>query len=56
VTRLALLDGPATAAVRDQPAAVYRAAMGAAPFLETEVETGWSAVHPPVGEATSAVE
>jgi hypothetical protein len=44
VTRLVLLDGPATAAVRDQLVAVYRAAMGAAPFHETEVETGWFAV------------
>jgi ribosomal protein S18 acetylase RimI-like enzyme len=37
------LDGPATAAAADQLVAVYRAAMGAAPFHETEVETGWFA-------------
>jgi ribosomal protein S18 acetylase RimI-like enzyme len=43
VTDLALLDGRATAAVSDQLVAVYRAAMGAAPFFETEVETGWFA-------------
>jgi ribosomal protein S18 acetylase RimI-like enzyme len=41
VTDLALLDGRATAAVSEQLVAVYRAAMGAAPFFETEVETGW---------------
>jgi ribosomal protein S18 acetylase RimI-like enzyme len=43
VTRLERLDGPATAAVRDQLVAVDRAAMGAPPFAETEVETGWFA-------------
>ena len=42
MTRLALLDGPATAAARDQLVAVYRAAMGAAPFHQTEVETGFA--------------
>jgi hypothetical protein len=36
VTELACLDGPATAAVSDQLVAVYRAAMGAPPFSETE--------------------
>jgi Acetyltransferase (GNAT) domain len=40
VTRLDRLDGPATAAISEQLVAVYRAAMGAAPFHETEVETG----------------
>ena len=53
MTRLALLDGPATATVRDQLVAVYRAAMGAAPFHETEVETGWFADEL-TGEATEA--
>src|SRR5829696_4546261 len=53
LTRLALLDGPATAAVRDQLMAVYRAAMGAAPFHETEVETGWFAEEL-AGEVTEA--
>jgi GNAT superfamily N-acetyltransferase len=43
VTELAYLDGPATAAVSDQLVAVYRAAMAAPPFFETEVETGWFA-------------
>jgi hypothetical protein len=43
VTGLARLDGPGAAAVSDQLVAVYRAAMGAAPFFETEVETGWFA-------------
>ena len=43
MTELVCLDGPGTAAVRDQLVAVYRAAMGAAPFFETEVETGWFA-------------
>jgi GNAT superfamily N-acetyltransferase len=43
VTRLACLDGPATAAVSDRLVAVYRAAMGAAPFHETEVEAGFFA-------------
>jgi ribosomal protein S18 acetylase RimI-like enzyme len=40
VTRLDRLDGPATAAVSDRLVDVYRAAMGAAPFHETEVEAG----------------
>jgi hypothetical protein len=54
MTRLALLDGPAMAAVRDQLVAVYRAAMGAAPlFHETEVETGWFAEEL-AGEVTEA--
>jgi hypothetical protein len=43
VTELACLDGPARAAVSDQLMAVYRAAMAAPPFFETEVETGWFA-------------
>jgi ribosomal protein S18 acetylase RimI-like enzyme len=43
VTDLARLDGPATASVSGQVVAVYRAAMSAEPFLETEVETGWFA-------------
>jgi ribosomal protein S18 acetylase RimI-like enzyme len=43
VTRLDRLDGPATAAISEQLVDVYRAAMGAAPFFETEVETGWFA-------------
>jgi ribosomal protein S18 acetylase RimI-like enzyme len=43
VTELTRLDGPAAAAVSEQLVAVYRAAMGAAPFFETEVETGWFA-------------
>jgi hypothetical protein len=43
VTDLARLDGPATASVSGQLVAVYRAAMSAEPFLETEVETGWFA-------------
>ena len=43
MTRLDRLDGPATAAISDQLVDVYRAAMGAAPFHETEVETGWFA-------------
>jgi ribosomal protein S18 acetylase RimI-like enzyme len=43
VTRLACLDGPTTATLSDQLVAVYRAAMGAPPFGETEVETGWFA-------------
>ena len=38
MTRLACLDGPAAAALSDQLVAVYRAAMGAPPFAETEVE------------------
>jgi hypothetical protein len=43
VTDLVRLDGPATAAIADQLVAVYRAAMSAPPFFETEVETGWFA-------------
>ena len=43
MTRLDHLDGPATAAISEQLVDVYRAAMGAAPFHETEVETGWFA-------------
>ena len=43
MTELACLAGPGTAAVSDQLVAVYRAAMGAPPFFETEVETGWFA-------------
>ena len=43
MTGLARLDGPETAAVSDQLVAVYQAAMSAAPFHETEVETGWFA-------------
>ena len=43
MTRLACLDAPATAALSDQLVDVYRAAMGAPPFHETEVETGWFA-------------
>ena len=43
MTSLARLDGKETAAVSDQLVAVYRAAMSAPPFFETEVETGWFA-------------
>ena len=43
MTGLVRLDGPETAALSDQLVAVYRAAMSAAPFHETEVETGWFA-------------
>jgi ribosomal protein S18 acetylase RimI-like enzyme len=43
MTELVCLDGPGTAAVRDQLVAVYRAAMAAPPFFEREVETGWFA-------------
>jgi ribosomal protein S18 acetylase RimI-like enzyme len=43
VTDLTRLGGPATAAAADQLVAVYRAAMSAPPFFETEVETGWFA-------------
>ncbi len=43
MTRRACLDGPATAALSDQLLGVYRAAMGAPPFHETDVETGWFA-------------
>ena len=70
MTRLDRLDGPATAAVSDRLVDVYRAAMGAAPFHETEVEAGFFAEElageleepdppasgPPVGEATSPAE
>jgi ribosomal protein S18 acetylase RimI-like enzyme len=41
VTDLACLDGGQVAAISDRLAAVYRAAMGAEPFHETEVETGF---------------
>jgi hypothetical protein len=40
VTDLARLDGPATAAIAGELVAVYRSAMGAPPFSETEVEAG----------------
>ena len=53
MTELACLDGPATAAVSDQLVAVYRAAMAAPPFFETEVETGWVAQEL-AGELTEA--
>jgi ribosomal protein S18 acetylase RimI-like enzyme len=53
MTELACLDGPATAAVSDQLVAVYRVAMGAPPFSETEVETGWFAEEL-AGELTEA--
>jgi hypothetical protein len=43
VTDLTRLVGPATAAIADQLVAVYRAATGAPPFFETEVEAGWFA-------------
>ena len=43
MTDLVRLDGPATAAIADELVAVYRAAMSAPPFFETEVETGWFA-------------
>ena len=43
MTDLTRLDGPGAAAVSDQLVAVHRAAMGAAPFFETDVETGWFA-------------
>ena len=43
MTELTLLAGQEVAAISDQLVAVYRAAMGAAPFHETEVETGWFA-------------
>ena len=43
MTDLARLDGPGTAAVADRLVEVYRAAMGAAPFHETEVEAGFFA-------------
>ena len=41
MTDLACLDGRQVAAISDRLAAVYRAAMGAEPFHETEVETGF---------------
>jgi ribosomal protein S18 acetylase RimI-like enzyme len=43
MTQLACLDGPVTAAVSDRLVDIYRAAMGAAPFHETEVEAGFFA-------------
>ncbi|HEV2893974.1 MAG TPA: hypothetical protein VG411_09485 [Actinomycetota bacterium] len=43
MTRLGRLDGPATAAISEQLVDVYRAAMGAPPFHETEVEAGFFA-------------
>ena len=53
MTRLARLDGKETAAVSDQLVAVYRAAMAAPPFFESEVETGWFAQEL-AGELTEA--
>ena len=53
MTELACMDGPATAAVSDQLVAVYRAAMAAPPFFESEVETGWFAQEL-AGELTEA--
>ena len=53
MTELVCLDGPGTAAVSDQLVAVYRAAMAAPPFLESEVETGWFAQEL-AGELTEA--
>jgi hypothetical protein len=53
MTELACLDGPGTAAVGDQLVAVYRAAMAAPPFFESEVETGWFAQEL-AGELTEA--
>jgi ribosomal protein S18 acetylase RimI-like enzyme len=41
MTDLACLDGRQVGAISDRLAAVYRAAMGAEPFHETEVETGF---------------
>jgi ribosomal protein S18 acetylase RimI-like enzyme len=52
MTELVCLDGPAAAA-GDQLVAVYRAAMGAPPFHEGEVETGWFAQEL-AGELTEA--
>jgi ribosomal protein S18 acetylase RimI-like enzyme len=43
MTRLGRLDGPATAAISEQLVDVYRAAMCAPPFHETEVEAGFFA-------------
>ena len=40
MTGLTRLDGPATAAIADQLVEVYRAAMSASPFFETETEAG----------------
>jgi ribosomal protein S18 acetylase RimI-like enzyme len=53
VTELARLAGPGTAAVSDQLVAVYRAAMAAPPFFETELETGWFS-HELAGEVAEA--
>jgi ribosomal protein S18 acetylase RimI-like enzyme len=43
MAELTRLDGRETAAVAEELVAVYGAAMGAAPFHETELETGWFA-------------
>jgi ribosomal protein S18 acetylase RimI-like enzyme len=43
VTSLDRLDGPATATIADRLVDVYRAALGAAPFHEAEVEAGFFA-------------
>jgi hypothetical protein len=43
MTRLDRLDGPATATISEQLVDVYRAAMGAPPFHESEVEAGFFA-------------
>jgi ribosomal protein S18 acetylase RimI-like enzyme len=43
MTELACLDGEQATAAADQLVAVYRAAMSAPPFHETEVEAGWFA-------------
>jgi len=43
MTELACWAVRPTAAVSDQLVVVYRAAMDAPPFSETEVETGWFA-------------
>jgi ribosomal protein S18 acetylase RimI-like enzyme len=53
MTGLARLDGPETAALSDQLVEVYRAAMSAPPFHETDVETGWFAEEL-AGELTEA--
>jgi hypothetical protein len=53
MTGLARLDGPETAAVSDQLVEVYRAAMSAPPFHETDIETGWFAEEL-AGELTEA--
>ena len=53
MTVLARPDGPETAAVSDQLVEVYRAAMSAPPFHETDIETGWFAEEL-AGELTEA--